>query len=573
MLSCPSIRFIQRSYPLRLLASLPFLCVLGSLAAIAAPAQSNTATAQPKTMRLCVGPNPTDCANLTWNHDHYDGRRDNEAQPSSSYTVTAWSADRVELAGKANTSSGSVEGTFHGKISPSGGSLVNAVDQWRTPAGFSGNLNFTLTWSTDPSNAITPVQAAPAETHVPPRLHPPVLPSSSPASNNSSDSAKPVQPHPPLPPLPVATISSQADVAPPKTMRLCISNVCDNLTWVDDHYEGRKDGQTAIATRYWITTWQRDRVEFVGKTATAVANGFPLQATYTGKIAPDGLSIVDGTLAWHFATAGSGSGQYTLTWTAAAAKAAMADVGPIEAPHRSKTHPNILLPGGASEVYATFPNDIRAILMQAHPLLYRDALLPCDDTKDDDGLSIKDPNVALEIGRYALRRGEFTRGHCWINHTAYLGSKDAEVLLGVIYLMAWGRPKDEVKAYKYFNGAYRSGNPWAAYFLAGCYREGIGTTANAKWVTQIETSSLLSDDAQAMYALIDSDDLDIQRQKERDALMRDPPRIPSSCPQGPAQSPYGDDHKADDHKCIPRVDQPELDRELQGIDDRYAAIK
>ena len=560
---------------MRILTSLLFLCAPGLLAAIATPAQSNAANAQPKAMRLCVGPNPTDCANLAWAHDHYDGRRDNEAQPSSTYTVTVWSADRVELAGKANTISGAVEGTFHGKISPSGGSLVDAVDQWRTPAGLSGNLDFTLTWSTDPSNAISPAQPAHTETHAPPRLHPPVLSSSTPAptNNNSSDSTKPAQPRPPLPPLPVATISSQAAVAPPKAMRLCIGSVCDNLTWVDDHYEGRKDGQTAIATRYWITTWQSDRVEFVGKSATAVANGFPLQATYTGKIAPDGLSIADGTLDWHVATAGSGSGQYTVTWTAAAAKAAMADVGPIESPHRSKTHPNLLLPGGASEVYATFPNDVRAILIQVHPLPYRDALLPCDDTKDDDGLSIKDPNVALEIGRYALRKGEFARGHCWVNHTAYLGSKDAEALLGVIYLMGWGRPKDEVKAYKFFNGAYRSGNPWAAYFLDRCYREGIGTTANPTWAGQIETSSLLSDSAQTMYALIDSDDLEVQRQNERNKLLQNPPRKPSNCAPGPARSPYADDHKVDDHRCDPVVDQPELDRELQGIDDRYAAIK
>jgi hypothetical protein len=40
-------------------------------------------------MRLCVGPKPTDCANLTWARDHYEGRRDNEAQPSSTYSTIA----------------------------------------------------------------------------------------------------------------------------------------------------------------------------------------------------------------------------------------------------------------------------------------------------------------------------------------------------------------------------------------------------------------------------------------------------------------------------------------------------
>ncbi len=526
-------------------------------------------------MRLCIGPNPTDCANLTWARDHYDGRRDNESQPSSTYTVTVWSADRVELTGKANTSSGYVEGTFHGRISPSGGSLVDAVDQWRTAAGFSGNLDFTLTWSTDPSNAVPVAQPAPAGTQAPPPpLHPPVHHSdaSTPPSGDSSDSSRRAQPRQSVAPASVANKFSQTAVAPPKTMRLCVGNECDNLTWVDDHYEGRKDGQTAIATRYWITTWHSDHVEFVGKTATAVANGFPAQASYTGKIAPDGLSIADGNFDWHVATAGSGSGHFTLTWTAAAAKAAMADVGPIEAPHRSKTHPNILLPGGASEVYATYPSDVRAILMQQHPLPSQDALLPCDDTKDDDGLSIKDPNVALEIGRYALRRGEFARGHCWLNHSAYLGSKDGEVLLGVIHLMGWGSPKDEKGAFKFFMDVYRSGNPWAAYFLDRCYREGIGVAASTKWAGQIETSSLLSDDAQTMYALIDSDDLEIQRQKERDDLIQHPPTKPSNCAPRGHSTPY-DDRQADAHRCDPIVDQPELARELQGIDDRYAAIK
>jgi hypothetical protein len=556
------------------LTSLLFLCVPLSLVAVATPAQSNATTAQPKTMRLCVGPNSTDCANLTWAHDHYDGRRDNEVQPSSTYAVTVWSADRVELAGKANTTSGEVDGTFHGKISPSGGSLIDAIDQWRTAAGFSGNLDFTLTWSKDPSNVVSVAQPVPAETHAPPpRLHPPVRSSDAPLSpsNGSSDSTKPAQPHSSAAPVGVATKFTQTAVAPPKTMRLCVDKECNNLTWVEDHYEGRKDGQTAVATRYWITTWHTDHVEFVGTTATAVANGFPARATYTGKIAPDGLSITDGNFDWHVATAGSGSGHYTLTWTAAAAKAAMADVGPIEAPHRSKTHPNILLPGGATEVYASFPSDIRAILVQAHDMPANDALLPCDDTKDDDGLDIKDPNVAVEIGRYALRKGEFARGHCWLNHSAYLGSQDGIVLLGVVQLMGWGRPKDDKAAFKFFNGAYRSGNPWAAYFLDRCYREGIGVPADINRAVPIETSSLLSDDAQTMFALIDSDDLEIQREKERDALIRNPPTKPSNCtPRTPSRY---DNPNVVDHRCDPIVDQPELDRELQGIDDRYAAIK
>jgi len=539
-------------------------------------AQSNAGTAPPKTMRLCVGPKATDCANLTWARDHYEGRRDNEAQPSSTYSITSWAIDHVEFTGKTVAAAGAaaIEGTFHGKISPSGGSLVEGVDDWRVVSGASGKLNFTLTWSTDASNAIPLAQTTHAETHAPPPLRPPVHSSNAPAptKDNSSQPADTAQQHPPPAGARIAGKLSQSGVAPPKTMRLCIGNDCDNLTWVDDHYEGRKDGQTSVATRYWITTWHSAQVEFVGKTATAVANGFPLQATYTGKIAADGLSIADGSLDWHIATAGSGSGRFTLTWTAAAAKAAMADVGPIEVPHRSKTHPNILLPGGATEVYAAFPSDIRAILMQQHPLLARDAILPCDDTKDDDGLSIKDPNVALEIGRYALRRGEYARGHCWLNHSAYLGSEDGKVLLGVIHLMGWGSPKDDQAAFKFFDGSYRSGDAWAAYFLDRCFREGIGIAASTKWAAQIETSSLLSDDAQTMFALIDSDDLEIQRQKEREHVLNNPPSLGSNCMEHPNPSVIerNSNHPND---CHPIVDEVELAKRLKDIDDYYASIK
>jgi hypothetical protein len=128
----------------------------------------------PKTMRMCIGPNAaTDCATLTWAGDHYDGRRDNEVQPSSVYSITVWETDHVELAGKVTASALNggppVEGTFRGKISPRGGSLDDGVDDWRVGSDNSGTLPFTLTWSTDPSNVVAIAPPTDSQSHARPR--------------------------------------------------------------------------------------------------------------------------------------------------------------------------------------------------------------------------------------------------------------------------------------------------------------------------------------------------------------------------------------------------------------------
>lgn len=147
-------------------------------------AQKTEATQPPQRMRLCIS--PTACANLTWASDHYDGRGDNETEVSSRYWITVWKTDHVELTGKTAKAVDGVypaEGRFHGRISPSGGSLIDALYDWRVGYGKSGTADFTLRWDKTPSNVIaaantgrteTPQQAKTAPDVPPPGALPPV---------------------------------------------------------------------------------------------------------------------------------------------------------------------------------------------------------------------------------------------------------------------------------------------------------------------------------------------------------------------------------------------------------------
>ena len=92
---------------------------------------------------------------------------------------------------------------------------------------------------------------------------------------------------------------------------------------------------------------------------------------------------------------------------------------------------------------------------------------------------------------------------------------------------------------------------------------------NLTFAGQIETSALLSDNAQTMLALIDSDDLEKQRQKELDALQSDSAIFYKTCsPLSQSEKRYG---KRPD--CTDSVNQALLNQKVKKINDRYNAIQ
>ena len=359
---------------------------------------------------------------------------------------------------------------------------------------------------------------------------------------------------------------------PPQQMRICTS-VCETLTWAGDHYDAVPDGGTnPRRDKFILKQWGN---VFVLDSTLRAEDGKDYSVTMTGVIAPSGDRTDLGHMSFDFTSA-----DFTATWkpgsASASAAAYLRRIAPIEGSHRSKTHPNLLLPPGAAEAYASYPDDIRALLMSGKSLSREVAMQPCDDAKEDDrdNTGVYNAGLALEIGKFALRNGEFLRGRCWINHSAILNQNPrAVVLLGVMHLMGWALPKDGDKACRFFSDEYRSGDPWAAYFLDRCYREGLGGRVNLTFAGQIETSALLSDDAQRMLNLIDSDDLEMQRQKELDALLSDPAIFKACSPLTASESDEQRIHGIKPGHCTDYVNQALLNEKVKKINDRYNAIQ
>jgi hypothetical protein len=364
---------------------------------------------------------------------------------------------------------------------------------------------------------------------------------------------------------------------PPQQMRIC-TLLCETLTWAGDHYDAvPDDAKNSRRDKFILKQW--GHVFSLDSTLRA-EDGKDYDVSWTGVVAPSGDRTDLGHMQFGFTNV-----DFTATWkpgsASASAAAYLRRIAPIDDSHRSKTHPNILLPPGAAEVYASWPDDVRAILMPGgHPLTHEDAGRPCDDAKEDDrdNTGVYNAGLALEIGKFALRNGELLRGRCWINHSAVLNQNPrAVVLLGIMYLLGWSLPKDGDKACHFFSAEYRSGDPWAAYFLDRCYREGLGGRVNMQFAGQIETSALLSDDALRMFNLIDSDDLEKRRQKELDALASDPAIFGKTCaPVSQTETlkeKEGRGEYASGGTCIDSVNQGLLNQRVKEINDRYNAIQ
>jgi hypothetical protein len=376
---------------------------------------------------------------------------------------------------------------------------------------------------------------------------------------------------------------------PPQQMRVCAKDTkyfCETLTWSGDHYDAVMEGDPRRNEKFRVVKWGHEisldtsTIRPDGNEAHTILNG-QMAATKdhieNGKVVQMGVTVADFTATW---TRGS------VTTPAAPD---LRDSAPFAPPHRSKTHPNILLAEGADEMFASFPDDIRAVLLPAGAegiyasldivmrvnlplpitLSRQDALMPCDIKTKASDFSVQDAGLALEIGKFALRRGEYARGFCWINQSGNLKNHRAFVIMGVIHLMGWGVPVDKNLAYRFFDGEYRSGDPWAAYFLEKCYREGIGTKVSSRLSDQIQTSAFLTDAGQQMLESIGSDDLEKRQKAELDALMSDPSIVYQKCTHdtvGGMVSQYGG-------HCESEVNQALLEKRTKQINDKYAAIE
>jgi hypothetical protein len=358
----------------------------------------------------------------------------------------------------------------------------------------------------------------------------------------------------------------QEDMAPPKTARFCNieAKSCNDLTWAGEYYEGRNDGDTKIVSRFWIKRWEKDAVEIEGKTAFAVQNGFPLEAFFHGKIAPDGTSIQGGTYEWRVGVGSSGTGRWTLTWSKAASNM-MGEfaAGQFQTPRHSKTNPNILLPPGAAEVYASYPDAVRAILLPDNAITPTDAKRACRDA------GVTQAAMAVEIARYAYRTGDMKRGDCWLKTAMDLGSVRAKVIYATTFLYGWqGTAKDGAKGFGILKANLGTKDPWDIWQLTQCYIDGTGTPKNAHEAAILTSYTLTHPDVIDVSQMVGADDEQLVHEFQRLSVMMNPPTTTkTNCQMVPV--PGGNGPVKQSCTTTSTVDDKALERQLGNVDQNY----
>jgi hypothetical protein len=361
----------------------------------------------------------------------------------------------------------------------------------------------------------------------------------------------------------------QEDLAPPKTARFCNIDAkeCDTLTWAGEYYESRKDGDPKIIARFWIKRWEKDAVELEGKTAFAVANGFPLEAFFHGKIAADGASIQGGTYEWRVGYGSSGSGTWTMSWSKAASNS-MGEfaAGQFQAPRHSKTNPDILLPPGAAEVYATYPQEVRAILLPENAITPADAKRACHDA------AVTQAAMSLEIARYAYRTGDMKRGDCWLQTAMDQGSVRAKVIYAQTFLFGWqGTPKDPAKGFGILKANLGTHDPWDVWQLTQCYIDGVGTPKDAHQAAILTSYTLTHQDVFDVSQMVGADDEQLVHEFQRLSVMMNPPTTTkSNCVNEPVP---GTNQMKQRCTTMTVVDDKAMQRQLGNVDQNYQEKK
>lgn len=347
-------------------------------------------------------------------------------------------------------------------------------------------------------------------------------------------------------------MSAQAgprNIDPPEKLRFCVrgpdggNEVCETDSWVEDHYnvEGSKDELDYVTITQWsggnFVIRRNYRLTLPGNVSMRGMDPNTWMEC-SGRIAPSGDRTERGVL-----SGPRNEGACSLAWDPASASPAIAKsvayqqetaalwakenerIRTATASTPTRRVNGILVPAGAADVFASYPDDVRAILLPEHPLTL-DPMRACDDSKEDDtGTGVTDPIVALEIGRFALRRGEYKRGHCWINHSAYLGDHypRAMVILGIMHFMGWDGPRDEHLAFRYFDGEFQTHDAWALYFVEQCYLNGTGVAKNIPRAGQIDSYLMTHDDGQAIFKMIGADDENVQARATQLKTLMTPP--------------------------------------------------
>jgi len=373
------------------------------------------------------------------------------------------------------------------------------------------------------------------------------------------------QPSPPLPPPPPTIayrpeLDGPAPVPPPKTMHIC-ARTCETLTLEGNHYSGVLDDNPKIAENFKIAKWKRQVIlEKIQKDDEGRARVL----SYQGLIADSHDRLREGQLFEDNLVIN----EFRATWGNARSAP---DLPPA---HRSKTHPNILLPPGASEKYASYDAHVRAELMALSwqgPDSY-DARRPCKDVS-----LITDPRVAVDISTFAYRADEVERGNCWAVRAAELHSSDGEMLVALGWFMGWHGKADAARGCKAME-SIGTRNVWAMIVLRDCYYGSTdpGFPQDAAKEEQVEQWL----DANGEHALsqLGYDDLDVKRQVERQRVLDNPPMRtgystkfcqhiaadPNSCKTTGFYSVEDKDKS---------IDLIELQRRLREIDEKYQAIE
>lgn len=131
--------------------------------------------APPQKMRLCAN---VGCFTLTWNGDHYDAVKDGQTKLDGRYWIDQWTADGIQMSGKTAYAADGVfpiEGTFTGRIGPSGNRVDNGIDNWKLGYSRTGTLAFTLTWDKAASANQIPLYVGQYQTVQASRTNPNIL--------------------------------------------------------------------------------------------------------------------------------------------------------------------------------------------------------------------------------------------------------------------------------------------------------------------------------------------------------------------------------------------------------------
>ena len=342
--------------------------------------------------------------------------------------------------------------------------------------------------------------------------------------------------------------------APPATLRVCTDqdpNRCGIWTFSGGRYHGWTDWEdtASIEVRYFGPREVR-LVEDTGRETIL----------YVGTIS--GESILNGEV-----RTPNGAFPLKVYWGQTMAKLPPV-TKPPQRPVVAAVAPqhHIMMPPGAAPIYATYPEALRAVLQPEYLLLPTEFKWPCDSPKeatDPEADLIKDiretsPGDSTDIGKYAIKAGEFERGICWLKRGAALGSTRAVVILGALHQDGIGVPKNPKAAFVYYNSIASKWDPWDVWYLAEAYENGNGVERNKQMGDHLNVWLMMHDSGQQVYLAIGADDAEKVREFNRAKLYLDPPM---------KQKQVCDYNRKNQPPCYTtyEIDQDKMNRQLQGL--------